>query len=359
MDFPRTNNQPAPLQTSNPHADRHDDFNNERLFKRLEEKHRPKPYWKQYQRLYYVVFGTSFLFHLLSAATAAALIYFFLFGIFQNEAAAGAVTLAALAALEYAKRETSGRFFQNYLQFRKIETGLLIAVVGLSAISTAASYFGAAQAVKVFTPPPVLEAPPATADNRDQVAEIDRQISEQQKNTWNGKLNTRAARTIEKLTAAKLALIESTAAQTERTAINNAQIQEAHTTATETSAAGFALFTLCSEILLIVALFYLTYYDFRSFAEYSHATAGASTGATTGASSINTTTIQTSPTEAAPRPVVGFKYGNQPPAPTAQRTCDNCGAAYTHGHARQKFCSESCRIDNWKKKNGRNPHRVK
>jgi len=42
-----------------------------------------------------------------------------------------------------------------------------------------------------------------------------------------------------------------------------------------------------------------------------------------------------------------------------QRICDHCQTVYTYGHARQRFCSEKCRIENWQDKNGKEiRHRI-
>ena len=38
---------------------------------------------------------------------------------------------------------------------------------------------------------------------------------------------------------------------------------------------------------------------------------------------------------------------------TTKRTCEHCGTAYTYRHAKQKFCSDSCRIASWQTSTGK------
>jgi len=40
-------------------------------------------------------------------------------------------------------------------------------------------------------------------------------------------------------------------------------------------------------------------------------------------------------------------------AGTESRFCAHCGPTYIYGHSRQKFCSDACRIKNWKERTGR------
>lgn len=264
------NNAKTPdFATSNPFSEHFAKFGNTRLFDRLQNKFTPKPYFYQYRTLRAVVLGASFLFHILSAATAAALVYLFTAGLIPSAILAAVVTLAALAALEISKRETSGRLFHDWLQFSKFSPGLLAVVLGLAAISTACSYFGAERAVKALTPPPVLvSADTVTASIRAQLEAIDGQIADAKRNTWKGTLTTRAQRTVERLTRQREALTNEMIRQQNRADTRNDATEQEHAATTELNAQGFALFTAGCEALLILCLWFLQYYDFRSYAEY-------------------------------------------------------------------------------------------
>lgn len=351
--------------TVNPHAENFDDFGNDRLFDRLAQKFKPKPYFKQYRILQRVVLGASFLFHVLSAATAAALIYLFIGKLIPSDLAAGGITLAALVALEMSKRETAGRFFHDVLQFGKFSPGLLAVVLALAAVSTTCSYFGAERAVLEFTPPPTLTSSDSvTAPLREQLTGIDQQITAARATTWKGKTTTRSQRTIERLTKQKETILAEMVRQQQRIDGKNDATETKHTATTETNATGFAAFTLCSELLLIVCLWYLQFYDYRSFAEYCKKPAGrdqvVETDHTPGVS-LN----------GAGRPVVANLRVNDHTRATkivndttkivndTRRTCEHCGTAYTHRHAKQRFCCDQHRIDAWQLANGREMKRGK
>jgi len=361
---------PGGIPTENPHSTHHKEFANSRLFKRLEEKHQPKPYWKQYQGIYRAIVGTSFLFNILSALTASAVVFFFIQGLTGSATASAVITVLLLAVLEYMKRETGAKLFHGYLQFKSAAFGLVATVVLLSAISTAASYFGAAQIVESLTPPPALaDVAEETSGIEGQIAGIDQQIQAAQRNTWQGKLTPRAQRTVERLTESRAALTDELTRTRERVDIANDELAETHTGEMTTNASTFALFTLICEIALIACLYFMQYYDYRSFSEYAisrdknaqNAHAGTQNGTQNGYRAQGTQNgYRTQPVtnETQQRPI-GFEYGatkqhtqNVTQNVTENRFCAHCGTAYIYGHSRQKFCCDSCRIKNWKQKTG-------
>jgi len=358
---------PGGIPTENPHSTHHKEFANSRLFKRLEQKHQPKPYWKQYQGIYRAIVGTSFLFNILSALTASAVVFFFIQGLTGSATASAVITVLLLAVLEYMKRETGAKLFHGYLQFKSAAFGLVATVVLLSAISTAASYFGAAQIVESLTPPPALaDVAEETSGIEGQIAGIDQQIQAAQRNTWQGKLTPRAQRTVERLTESRAALTDELTRTRERVDIANDELEENHTGEMTTNASTFALFTLICEIALIACLYFMQYYDYRSFSEYAISrdknaqNAHAGTQGTQNGTYNGYRTHRTQPVtnETQQRPI-GFEYGatkqhtqNVTQNVTENRFCAHCGTAYIYGHSRQKFCCDSCRIKNWKQKTG-------
>lgn len=370
--------------TVNPHSEHFTGFENTRLMDRLQKKFTPKPYWKQYGLLRNVVFGVSFLFHVLSAATAAALVFFFLRGLVGNDIAAGVLTAVALAALELTKRETSGRFFSGYFQFRKMSGGLLAAIVLLMAISTAASYFGAKRAVHELTPPPVaVSADSLTAPLQAQVAAIDQQIRDARKMRYKGKITAQGQTAVANLTEQKGLVLAEIARIQSRTDGKNDATEQAHTAETKINAAGFGAFTLTCEILLVLALFWLEYYDYRSFAErcqpQTDTAKNPATTAPPGQRSAGTGApyiLQQppivnghSPHNTTPRRTIGF---HRPPddnamsyrardnamsynaadRPQNTKDCAQCGQPFQYRTTWQKFCSDGCKLDYHEAKRG-------
>lgn len=367
------------IPTENPHSTHHKEFANSRLFKRLEEKHQPKPYWKQYQGIYRAIVGTSFLFNILSALTASAVVFFFIQGLTGSATASAVITVLLLAVLEYMKRETGAKLFHGYLQFKSAAFGLVATVVLLSAISTAASYFGAAQIVESLTPPPALaDVAEETSGIEGQIAGIDQQIQAAQRNTWQGRLTPRAQRTVERLTESRAALTDELTRTRERVDMANDELAETHTGEMTTNASTFALFTLICEIALIACLYFMQYYDYRSFSEYAisrdkNAQNGTQNGTqngyrtqngthgTHGTHNVHRTQQVTNETQ---QRSIGFQYGRERAntqsvtqtvtnSGAESRFCAHCGTTYIYGHSRQKFCSDACRIKNWKERTGR------
>ena len=377
------------FQTSNPFSSHFEQFGKTRLFDRLQSKFTPKPYYYQYRTLRAVVLGASFLFHILSAATAAALIFLFIFNLLPHTAAAGAITFAALLGLELSKRETSGRFFHDALQFGKFSPGLLFVVVGLAAVSTACSYYGAEKAVRQLTPPPALvNADSITAPIQGQIATIDQQITDARKTKWKGKTTVQSQRTIERLSRQKEKLTDELIRRQERTDTRNDATETDHATTTAANAEGFALFTLGCELLLLLCLWYLQFYDFRSFAEYCRRPAASKPDAAgfghrrgdslagemlhnsngNGHHNANGTPagmMSDNPAHGATwgnyarRPIGFFQvYDNRTnenrTTTTADhlRTCAHCGNGYEHRHAKQKYCTDACRVAAWESRTG-------
>ena len=383
------NEEPATtLQTSNPYDGLHKDFNNSRLFKRLKEKHQPKPYWKSNRKMYLAVLSTSYLFNILSALTAAALVFMFVMGLTNSATISAVITAAALLSLEYMKRETAGKLLHGWLQFKSAPAGLIATVVLLSGISTTASYFGAEATVMQFTRPVQLtDMSDQIAPLEGQIKEIDDQIKSAAQTTWQGKMTQRAQRTVDRLSASKAALTDELVRVRQRTDEINDEATYEHEETTAMNASAFAFFTAFSELALLLCLFYCQYYDFRSFAEYAHvaakeaANAGNSANgrASNGFRRMNgegrnhyeesldmANQMRQIRQEVSERPQIGFRYGvessvtnenrslvqdvQQGKSANALRKCACCQDEYVYGHSRQVYCSDVCRITAWKNK---------
>lgn len=370
------NSQNRPdFPTSNAHSEHFAAFTNTRLFSRLSEKFTPKPYFKQYATLRTVVLIASYLFNVLSAATAAILVFFFLASMIREPISAGILTAVALVALELTKRETNTRFWNDLLQFNKFSAGLMAAVFLLSAVSVASSYFGAKRAVHEFSAPaPVVSPDSLTAPLRAQLGAIDEQIKDARATKWKGTTTTRSQRTIERLTRQRETLTAELARVSQRADNRNDATEQAHAQAIQLNAKHFALFTLVCEVLFILAAFYLEYYDYRSFAEYCAKPAGRQPGHIGFAvpepvvPSGNGNGLPHS--EAGASRPIGF-YSNAMrspagsnamsynPAPAAVevdkslKPCRHCETLFRARTTWQKFCTTDCKLAYHEAKHGR------
>lgn len=363
--------------TSNAHSEHFAAFSNTRLFSRLSEKFTPKPYFKQYATLRTVVLIASYLFNVLSAATAAILVFFFLASMIREPISAGILTAVALVALELTKRETNTRFWNDLLQFSKFSAGLMAAVFLLSAVSVASSYFGAKRAVHKFSAPaPVVSPDSLTAPLRAQLGAIDEQIKEARATKWKGTTTTRSQRTIERLTRQRETLTAELARVSERVDNRNDVTEQAHAQTVQLNAKHFALFTLICEVLFILAAFYLEYYDYRSFAEYCAKPAGRQPGhigfAVPEPASISSNGNGQPHSEASARRPIGF-YGNSMRSRARDnamgykgaevsaevvevdkslKPCAECGVLFRARTTWHKYCSEQCKLTYHEKKRG-------
>ena len=360
--------------TTNPNSDNFAQFENTRLMDRLGKKFTPKPYWKNYALLRGVVLCSSYLFNVLSAATAAALVFFTLRALLGSDLLAGAITAAALIALELVKRETGQRFFHDLLQFRKMSPGLAGVVVLMMGLSTTASYFGAKRAVTEFTPPPVtMRADSLTAPLMAQISATDAQIKAAAQMKKKGVVTASAQRTIERLSKQKETALGEVARIQARTDTRNDNAETKHELSTKINANGFAAITLVSEILLLLCLWYLQFYDYRSFVEFCEkgtTTPTDGTDAPTPTTKRNNATTQGIPTNAPTQNGAHVLHARADVLNTTerspnfallpnQRTCEHCAAVYTYGHRRQRFCTEKCRVENWQQRNGKEiRHRI-
>lgn len=348
------NSQTEPvLPTENQFSKSFADFNNQRLFKRLQEKHRPKAFWEEHRKMYLSVVGVSYLFNILSALTAATLVFSFALNLTDSMTISVIITAVSLSALEMLKRETISKLFHNWFQFREFSPAMVGAVVLLSVISTSASYFGAEKTITTLSKPPQLtDYKTQTGAIEQNIAAIDEQIKSQ-----SAKGTRSAQRTIEKLSTTKAKLTDELLRTRQRTDAQNEELTNTHTQQTTVNSAAFAYITLCCEICLILALIYLEYYDYRSFSEY--ATSKGKAGNFQQIVSLEPASNMQVKTHALNevREPIGFKYGiqtvTQTVTQTAQRRCSHCKQDYEHGHARQKYCSDACRIKAWQIRTGR------
>lgn len=131
------------------------------------------------------------------------------------------------------------------------------------------SYIGSKEAVFTFTPPPsLLSTDQQTAYHREQIATLTEQIEAARETRWEGTTTTASQRTIERLTKQMEALQGQVLAIENETRADNKKREMEHEGKTKLNAYHFALFTLFLEFLFLQCVWYLEYYDFRSYAEF-------------------------------------------------------------------------------------------
>ena len=258
------------LASNNLFAEQYEAFQGSALFQKLQRKFTPLPYYKKYVVLKWLALAASYLFNIFSALTASTLVYFFVLSLSGTWIIASFITLAFIIIIEIAKRKTNGVFFKDLLQFKKFSFPLLAMVLLLLCISVSFSYYGSKKLVKEFSAPPILIVNDSlTSPISNQIAEIDKQINAARKTTWSGTTTRTSQRTIETLSKQKLALQERLLIIENKTDKKNSYLQGQHASSTLLKSEYFALITLLLELIFILTAFYLEYYDYRSFAEFS------------------------------------------------------------------------------------------
>ena len=244
-------------------------FQESTLYNRLEDKFMPVPYWKKYKVVRRITIVTSYLFNVLSGITAASLIYFFLLKL-TNQWLAFTCTILGITLLELFKRKLSGLTFKDYLMNRQIQYLPIILLLGLSAISISSSYYGSKELVFKFSAAvPVTDINNATADIDNQIISIDKQIQDARNTKWLGTTTSASQATITSLNKLKELLLAEKIRITAQIEKDNTLIENEHLQEITINANHFALFTLLLELLFLASAFYLQYYDFRSYVEFT------------------------------------------------------------------------------------------
>jgi hypothetical protein len=249
-------------------------------------------------------------------------------------------------------------------------------------ISIAAALLGSKELPGLVYPMPARAIDPAAVVAL--TADIDRvqsDIARIQSNLRSEKNWIAENRTLPKLQKERAALVEKRDAAT-TTAQGRGDAEHAEALADRAAkvekmqvySVGAAI---VAELIFLLCTGFIFYYLFRHYAETNHEApdtgdareAGnlAAMPATVAAQHANGHNVGTAnglPIQNATRLPIGFAYANRnAPAQTQpvetqtvhsnQRLCEHCQTAYTYGHARQRYCTEVCRVAAWEGRTGK------
>ena len=130
-------------------------FTQTRLYNRLQEKFRVKPYWESNFKLKLLSLTSSYILNVLSICTA----FYFIYSLLVDSTGyiiASIFSVVLLDSLESFKRILAPQTIQRYFQFRKIAIFPLVAVIGLISCSALFSYKGSNLAFKSLSSKPNL-----------------------------------------------------------------------------------------------------------------------------------------------------------------------------------------------------------
>ncbi|MBL7808643.1 MAG: hypothetical protein JNN28_12540 [Saprospiraceae bacterium] len=349
-----------------------------------------KPFTDEYKTVYGIAGWGQTIAQVVTFATTAGLGVFALQHIIP--AAWGlyvALPIAILfaAGVEAVKRSTLAIAAKHLLKYKSfgfagIAAGLVMCV------SIAAALYGAKELPGVFYPKPARTTDGATvATLTADIEAVQRDIQRVQATisvnpNWISETKTlpklqkeRAALVARRDQATKDAEGRADAAHAEAIADRAAKVDRMQTYSVAAAIIAEVVFLLCAGFSM--------YYLWRAFAESESesesATKDTKPDTATAPQVVPGATITQKTANVFPPPTyngasitptnerrpIGFDYANRNArahtenvytenvAPTNQRLCDHCGTAYVYGHARQRYCSESCRVAAWEGRTGR------
>ncbi len=341
---------------------------------------RDKPFTEEFQGVYKISLWGQSLAQVVTYATTAGLGVFALqhiiiasWGIFV------AVPLALLFAygVERLKRSTLAIASKHLLKYKTFGfVGIVAALV--MCVSIAAALYGAKELPGVFYPKPARTVDAAsvellTADIARVQADIERTTAA----LSSGKNWVAENRTLPRLQKERAALIEKRdAAQKDVAARGDTDHAEALADR-ETKVQKMQVYAISAaivaELIFLFCTGFVLYYLFRAFAEMEQEEE-TETQPTQPAPPVhpqrNNTPVSQNlrvDSDSATQTVYAHADGKRATQSDnhsttllpGQRLCAHCQTVYTYGHARQRFCTEKCRIENWQEKNGKEiRHRI-
>lgn len=327
------------------------------------EVFRDKPFTEEYRPLYRVAMIGQSLSQIVTFLTTAALGVFALnhiIPLWWGVYVAVPLGIAFAFGVERVKRSSLTIASKHLLKYRTFGfVGIVAALV--MCVSIAAALYGAKEL------PGVVYPVPKRALDSDGAAQLTAEIERIQtdidrlQNDLKSRRNWIAEnRTLPRLQKERAALVER------RETVRNSAEGRAdadHRAALEDRAAQVEKMQVYSigaaivaELIFLFCTAFILYYLFRHFAERNtpekEPTGAQSNGI--GFYQNGTTTAANSLPQNETRQPIGFTYGKRITENVAgnERTCTHCGKAYVYGHARQKYCSDDCRIAAWENRTG-------
>ena len=259
------------FNTSNEFNEAFQAFQSTTLSKELSEKFRVKPFFEQYATIKRIVSSTSYFINVFAVATSFVGVFAFLKALLQNDMLAALFASIFLTLIEMLKRLTIPKAIKEWLQFHRLSVPLLCSSSVLILLSVTLSYSGAHEAVQLFTPQAtVTDVATPKKEYTDRIKQLEKQKKEIKRTmSWQSKLTPQGAKAYNEVTA-QIGHIENDMLQNiNRITTNNDKTLQNHSETTTVKSGYFALFTLLFDLSLIFAFFFIEYYDYRSFTEFS------------------------------------------------------------------------------------------
>jgi len=298
-------------------------FKVSKLKARLEEKYRIRPFYEQEKLKRNLVLVGSYFLNTFSICTG----LLFIASLLElNIWLSGAFALFLLGFLEGLKRMTLAPIGKNYYQFSKIKYVPILFGCLLIASSALFSYKGAGLAVRQFSVSPILiDADSIKSAYNSKIEALKAQQADLMKVQYKGTTTRTAIKTVKQLQEEVMALQTQSINDIDNAVAENKNILTDSNTIRGDKALYFAMLALILDIFLVISIFYLEYYDFRSLAEFAEIPQKATQGTAQGTAAM----------------------------PLGSASCDHCNSDFEKRAHNQKFCCEKCRIEAYEDRTGK------
>lgn len=334
-------------------------------FQRLQNKYTVKPYYFKFKDLKRFLGGFTWFIQSVTIAVSFMAIIGLLAPMMPYEIAAF-FAVVSLVCIEILKRLTFKPSVKEFLQFKKLSIFQILIALSMLGVSLWLTWNGTHKAVfELSAAPTLLNVDSTISYEKERIKQINADIAQAKKITWQGKITEKGQRLIEKLTNERAKIQDKLDAKETTTTAKNEQTTTDHKTATTTTATHFKYLTLCLDVLLFVLLAWLEYFDYRSIAEFSELKAATAAvkqqplnGKDDATASVKRMPLNsTEPfSENSKRVIIkGFRRDavERQASENRARHCEHCGSEYIYKIHNQKFCCEGCRIAAWEARTGK------
>lgn len=278
-------------------AEKAKNHNSEQFVERLVKKVLPKPYHEEHRTFRDFLLILSYVFNVVSAATAAYFVYSTTEKIVTNKSISIALAIVFLVFLEIVKRYSSSMVFKKHYFRDSTPAGWLTFSIIIMLFSVSSSYFGTNKGIKDFTPDD-----PKIDQIKVEIAQINADLLAQKKTTWKGKITTQANKNISSLLAQKKQAKKQLSEVVGSSTLSVANLAE-----------KVAIVSLILELGFLAIMAYIWYFAKRTLLELHPELFQDADGD----GDFHLITAETNRLETAPQ--IGFRFGNKtkktPPPP--------------------------------------------
>jgi hypothetical protein len=284
-----------------------------------------------------------------------------------------------LILIEIGRRKAADSIWDEWFKMKSIAAGFLTLNIILFLISTTSSGFGIYQGIHNVTPVPTNLQDTILIKLEHQAELIQGNIDASKKTTWKGKITRESQKAITQYSSIQENLLTEINKRIAKKLNKEENIKQSHREKIKIAAVIAICIYLILEVFFQACMSFISYYDYRKYllliqtGQYSILSNQLQTvnidpatintlihGSKTGMfyplnivspnfKNSMSSTISTTPSNENrlnENRNLSNKIGNE-------RICEHCHEAYIYNHAKQKYCSDKCRMKAWEERTGK------